>query len=98
MQDDVTITSLDQGGAGEYHAAVAGSDAIGQLTWVRRADGVRVAEHTLVPPAIGGRGVAARLVGAMVADARENGFRIKPVCRYVVAAFDRHPDWADLRA
>jgi len=98
MSEEVTITSLDQGGAGEYHAAVAGSDAIGRLTWVHGADGVREARHTLVPPEIGGRGVAARLVEAIVADARENGFRIKPVCSYVAAAFERHPEWADLRA
>ncbi len=98
MSEPVTITSLDQGGAGEYHAAVSGSDAIGRLTWVGRGENVRAAEHTLVPPEIGGRGVAARLVEHMVADAREHGFRIRPVCSYVVAAFDRHPDWADVRA
>lgn len=98
MSEDVTITAVDQGGAGEYHAAVAGSDHIGRLTWVHGGEGVRVAEHTLVPPAIGGRGVAARLVEAMVADAREDGFRIRPQCSYVAAWFDRHPDAADLRA
>ena len=94
---DVTITRHDQGGAGEYHAEVEGSEQIGRLTWVARGD-VRVAEHTLVPPAIGGRGVAARLVEALVADAREQGFRIDPACSYVEAAFRRHPEWAELRA
>lgn len=97
MSEDVTITAVDQGGAGEYHAAVAGSDAIGRLTWVHGDDGVRVAEHTLVPPEIGGRGVAARLVEALITDARAQGFRIKPQCSYVAAWFDRHPDAAELR-
>ena len=98
---DVTITRHDQGGAGEYHAAVAGSDHIGRLTWVAGGpvhNGARVAEHTLVPPEIGGRGLAARLVEALVADAREQGFKIVPQCSYVEAAFRRHPEWADLRA
>ena len=94
----ITITSQDQGGAGEYNAHIAGSDAIGRLTWVRRGDAVRVVEHTLVPPEIGGRGVAARLVEALIADAREQGFRIVPQCSYVAAAFRRHPEWADLLA
>lgn len=93
----VTITKHEDGPSGEYHAHVAGSDAIGRLTWTER-DGVRHAEHTLVPPAIGGKGVAMRLVEAMVADARENHFRIGPVCSYVVTAFQRHPEWADVRA
>lgn len=93
----VTITAHDNGTTGEYHAHVAGSEAIGRLTWTLH-DGVRHAEHTLVPPEIGGRGVAGRLVEAMVADARENHFRIGPVCSYVVAAFQRHPEWADVKA
>ena len=93
----VTITSRDDGDKGTYYAHVAGSDHLGRLTWVKRG-GARVAEHTLVPKEIGGRGVAARLVEAMVADARENGFKIAPVCSYVVKKFDEHPEWADVRA
>jgi predicted GNAT family acetyltransferase len=95
--DAVTITRHGDEAKGEYHAHVEGSDHIGRLTWVARG-GVRAAEHTLVPPAIGGRGVAARLVEAMVADAKEQGFKIAPLCSYVDVAFQRHPEWADLRA
>ena len=95
--DEVTITRHGGGSSGEYHAAVAGSSAIGRLTWIER-HGVRAAEHTLVPSEIGGRGVAGQLVEAMIADAREHGFRIDPQCSYVAAAFKRHPDWAELRA
>ncbi|AXU18395.1 N-acetyltransferase [Novosphingobium sp. THN1] len=94
---DVTITHLDQGARGEYHARVEGSDAIGRLTYKRQGDMV-VADHTLVPTEIGGRGVAAELVKALVNDARQFGFRIVPQCSYVEAAFRRHPEWADLRA
>lgn len=94
---DVTITRLDQGARGEYHARVEGSDAIGRLTYKRQGDMV-VADHTLVPTEIGGRGVAAELVKALVNDARQFGFRIVPQCSYVEAAFRRHPEWADLRA
>lgn len=94
---DVTITRHGGGDAGEYRAHLAGETAIGRLTWVRRGD-IRVADHTLVPLEIGGRGVAARLVEALVADARETGFRIEPACSYVAAAFRRHPEWSDLRA
>ncbi len=90
--EQVTITRHGGGKAGEYHAHVAGSDAIGRLTWVDHGH-ARAAEHTIVPPEIGGRGVAARLVEAMVADAREQGFLILPECSYVAAAFTRHPEW-----
>jgi len=95
--DEITITSHDHGTHGEYHAAVAGSSAIGRLTWTQW-QGVRKAEHTLVPPEIGGRGVAGKLVEALIADARTQGFRIDPQCSYVAAAFKRHPEWGDLHA
>lgn len=93
--EDLTITRHGTAAAGEYRAHVPGSTAIGRLTWKMRGT-ARVADHTLVPPQIGGRGVAAQLVKALVADAREQGFRIVPQCSYVAAAFQRHPDWADL--
>lgn len=92
----LTITRHETGESGEYRAHVADTDAIGRLTWTAH-DGVRYAEHTLVPPEIGGRGIAGRLVEAMVADARESGFKIGPVCSYVVAAFKRHPEWDDVK-
>jgi predicted GNAT family acetyltransferase len=94
---EVTITRHGSGTAGEYHAHVAGEPAIGRLTWVQNG-AIRAAEHTLVPPEIGGRGVAAKLVEALVADAQTEGFLIDPVCSYVAAQFKRHPDWASLNA
>ena len=97
MPAAITITRHETGHQGEYHAHVPGSDVIGRLTWVTR-DGNRVAEHTLVPEAIGGRGVAGKLVEALIADAQAQGFRIVPQCSYVAAAFTRHPEWANLRA
>lgn len=93
---EVTITRHGNERAGEYHAHLPGETAIGRLTWVARG-GARVAEHTLVPREIGGRGVAGQLVEALIADARALGFKVVPACSYVAAAFDRHPDWADLR-
>ena len=94
--DEVKVTRHKHGKSGEYRAHVPGSEHIGRLTWVER-HGARVAEHTIVPREIGGRGVAGKLVEAMIADARKHGFRVTPECSYVAAAFEKHPDWADLR-
>ena len=95
--DGTTITRHDSGDHGEYRAAVPGSDVIGRLTYQRRGSTL-IADHTLVPPEIGGKGVAARLVEALIADARQSGDKIEPQCSYVEAAFRRHPEWAELRA
>ena len=100
--DGTTITRHDEGARGEYRASVAGSDVIGRLTYQRRKSEVGgntlIADHTLVPPEIGGKGVAAKLVEALIADARRDGTKIDPQCSYVEAAFRRHPEWAELRA
>lgn len=95
--EKVTVTRRDNSEHGAYYAHVEGSRHIGRLTWVDH-DGVRVAEHTIVPGEIGGQGVAAKLVDALIADARAQGFKVKPVCSYVAAKFDEHPEWAELRA
>lgn len=99
-ESDITITRSGTPARGEYVAHVAGSTVEGRLTWQAAPghdDGaVRIADHTLVPSEIGGRGVAGRLVEALVADARAEGFRVVPACSYVAAAFRRHPEWADL--
>jgi hypothetical protein len=95
---EVSITHEDHGDHGRYVAEVAGSEETGHLDWEARGEDVRVATHTIVPPPIGGRGVAAKLVETLVADARVHGFRIDPQCSYVEALFRRHREWADLRA
>ncbi|MEL7199931.1 MAG: GNAT family N-acetyltransferase [Pseudomonadota bacterium] len=96
-KDTITIHHEAHGDGGKYIAHVAGEDATGYLEWEPRRDNVRVAAHTIVPDAIGGRGVAGKLVKALIADAREQGFKVDPQCWYVAMKFDRNPDWADLR-
>lgn len=96
--NQVTIKHEDSGTSGRYVAAVAGSVLTGRLDWEAREADVRVATHTIVPRAIGGQGVAAALVEALVADAQAQGFRIDPRCSYVAWQFERHPEWAGLRA
>lgn len=54
--------------------------------------------HTRVPEALGGRGLAAALVEAALAHARETGRRIVPECSYVAAYFKKHPEHAALLA
>lgn len=99
--DGLEIVRLDQGAQGEYQAQLPGSAAVARLTWTAqtgREPAVRVAEHTLVPREFEGQGIAAKLVNALIADARAQGFLIEPQCSYVAAQFRRHPDWADLLA
>lgn len=62
------------------------------------ADDVMTITHTIVPPAIGGRGIAAALVKAAVEHARAVGLKVDPRCSYAEAWLRRHPAYAGLRA
>lgn len=94
---DLTVRREDHTGAGRYVIDLApGVEA--EMTFRTAANGTITIDHTGVPTAFEGRGIAARLVNQAVADARQQGFKIVPVCSYVVAQFRRHPEWSDLLA
>lgn len=95
--DDVSIAKENRNARhGRYVARIEGTDAEGEITFTRRGEGVVSADHTGVPEAMGGRGVARRLLDFMLEDARTNGFRIVPICPYVQAQYAKHPEWAPL--
>jgi predicted GNAT family acetyltransferase len=52
--------------------------------------------HTGVPAAVGGRGIAGRLVQAALDWARAQGLRVVAQCSYAASFVARHPQYADL--
>lgn len=81
--------------ASRFEAAVDGHLAVCQY---RRQGELLLLTHTEVPPALEGRGIAAALVSANLAWAREQGLRVRPLCSYVDAYMRRHPETQDLLA
>ena len=53
---------------------------------------VMTIRHTGVPDAVSGRGIAAALVQAAFALARDQGWTVIPVCSYTAAYVKRHPE------
>lgn len=81
--------------AGRFHTALDGHEA--ELTY--RLDGrLLVIDHTWVPQAIGGRGIAGCLVRAAFEHARAEGRRVVPACSYAAVWATRHPEFADTLA
>lgn len=54
--------------------------------------------HTIVPPALEGRGVASRLIRHGLSEARARGLKVVPQCPFAAAYIRKHPEWADLLA
>lgn len=93
---EISITIEDGERHGRYVGRVAGIDAEAEITYTHRGPGLISADHTGAPDALKGTGVAAALVEYLVADARERGFRIIPLCPYVRARYEKRPEWRDV--
>ena len=52
--------------------------------------------HTEVPRAFEGQGIASGLIGFALEDIRERGLQVLPVCPFVIAYLERHPEQRDL--
>jgi predicted GNAT family acetyltransferase len=52
--------------------------------------------HTEVPSAYGGRGIGSALVRFALASARTRGLKVVPVCPFVAAYIEKHPEEQDL--
>ncbi|WP_102961484.1 GNAT family N-acetyltransferase [Mangrovicella endophytica] len=90
------IRHEDGGRQGRFAADTEAGTA--ELTW-RRLDETTVAfDHTFVPTALRGQGVAAKLLDAAVAWAREAGVKVVPQCSYVRAEFARKAAYRDIAA
>jgi predicted GNAT family acetyltransferase len=98
MNDNDLIVEREEGPTRGRYFIKLSPDAEAEMTFRKTDNNTIVVDHTGVPPAFEGRGIAAKLVHKMIEDARKDGFKINPVCSYVVAQFRRHPEWADLHA
>ena len=63
-------------------------DLTGQTRWI--------ADHTGVPEQHGGKGLAGELVRALIAGARKADVKIIPLCPYVKAWAQKHPEEAEM--
>ena len=92
----VSISREDSDTKGRYVAKVDGFDDEGELTFSKLGENTVIADHTGVPESLRGQGVGKALVERLVADAREQGFKIVPLCPFVKAQYGQHPEWSDV--
>ena len=81
--------------ASRYELEVDGEIAIAVY---QQKPGVVVFTHTEVPDALAGRGIGSRLIGGALRDVRANDLKIVPLCEFVAAYLDKHPEEQDLLA
>ena len=73
-------------------------DKIGEMIVETQGTDITVF-HTEVDEDKEGKGYAGEILAALVADARKEKLKVVPMCAYVRAQFDRHPDeYKDIRS
>jgi predicted GNAT family acetyltransferase len=79
--------------ASRFEATVEGQLAVVEY---ERVDKTLHVHHTKVPQALEGRGIASALVQAVFDHASAEGLQVDPICSYVQAWSQRHPEVAPL--
>ena len=92
--DELRIT--DNPALHRFEARVG--DRLAAFAVYRLEPGRLVLTHTETLPGYEGRGIASRLAGAALDEARARGLRVTPVCPFIAGYMRRHPEYADLRA
>lgn len=88
-------TVRDNEAAGRYELDIDGALAIAAY---QRRGNVIAFTHTETPSALQGRGVASALVKGALADVRQRGLTVLPLCRFVASYIERHAEERDLIA
>lgn len=72
--------------------------ANGAILTYRLENNRMIIDHTEVPAALRGQGIAAKLAEAALDHARRQNWRVVPLCSYVHTYMQRHPQYLDLLA
>ena len=76
-----------------YELAVDGHIA---ATYYEIADGVISFVHTEVPPELGGKGIASKLIRGALDQVRADGLKVIAQCTFVKAFIEKNPAYQDL--
>lgn len=80
-----------------YEVVGDGEVVVGYLEYTVEP-GLIVLAHTEVAPSVEGQGVGSRLVKGALEDIRSRALRIIPLCPFVKAYLQRHPEQRDVVA
>ncbi len=94
--DEEPVTVTDDSRRHRYVARLG--DAPAGFISYRARPGVVVLVHTEVDPAFEGHGIGGHLAAFALDDIAARGLQVEPVCPFVAAYIERHPEYAALVA
>lgn len=97
IRDQVAAAQIhreDNPSGGRYTLRVAAGPA--EMTFSRVSPQLIIIDHTEVADGLRGTGAGQRLAANAVEDARTGGWMIMPLCPFMNAQAQRHPEWSDV--
>jgi uncharacterized protein len=97
IRDQVASAQIhrkDSPSGGRYSLSVAADGA--EMTFSRVSPQLIIIDHTEVAEGPRGTGAGQRLAANAVEDARNGGWKIMPLCPFMNAQAQRHPEWSDV--
>jgi predicted GNAT family acetyltransferase len=85
----------DNPDARRYDVFTDDGQLAGFAQYVKRAGRV-IFTHTEIDDAFEGKGLGSRLARAVLDDARAHELRVVPLCPFIAAYLERHPEYQDL--
>ena len=79
-----------------YFSAMEGDKELGRMYYSWAGIDKFIIDHTEVHPEAKGTGTGKFLVEGAVKYARENNFKVVPLCPFANAMFKKHKDWKDV--
>ena len=88
------IRTEDGPKGGRYVTGEPGVEA--EMTFSRASPKLIIIDHTGVPDIYRGQGIGAKLAEHAIEAARAGGWKIIPLCPFMKAQVQRHPEWMDV--
>ncbi|MBB3049627.1 hypothetical protein FHS23_000622 [Prauserella isguenensis] len=95
MSDNAAAAEVAQASERDRYEISVGEQSAGFTAYVDRG-GQRIFYHTEIGENFGGMGLGSTLIGRALADTRDAGLRIVPVCPFVKKYLERHHEVDDV--
>lgn len=82
---------IDHTEARQYEFRIG--NLVPRIEYIKSKNGEIYLTHTEVPAGLEGKGVGSALVAQALADIERRQLRLVPLCPFVAAYIQRHPEW-----
>ena len=97
MSKQATVTVTDNPERNRYEALVD-SGVVAGFSEYKKRGGLLIFTHTEVDEAFEGQGIGSALARGALDHARTTGLSVRPLCPFIKAYVDKHPEYQDLLA